>query len=378
MKDQSSQDRILQKLPELGPLLTWFTQNRRDFNWRLSNEPYRVWISEVMSQQTRAATIAAYFDRFMARFPTVADLAAAEEVDVLKLWEGLGYYSRARNIQKAARIIVDEYSGALPPSVEELRKLPGIGAYTAGAIASFCFGIAEPAVDGNAVRIVSRLLNLDFTQGDVKDRKTTHIIMEAYMRAKPEQDPGLINESFMTLGATVCIPRRPRCASCPLASVCLARAAGREAALPYKKTARPLPAERITYLIVERHDKLYLVERRPEGLLHGLWQFPCMEGHYGEDELRLRLDDMDLVVDKIVYLGERRHIFSHLVWELEIWSVRLKNDARTLPDLTIAEAMEPYLLGERGMLKRWVTAEEAEDLPFSAALGSFLPWRDKL
>ncbi len=379
-------------LPDLRPLTDWFLINRRSYNWRESNEPYKVWVSEVMSQQTRADTIGAYFSRFMEQFPTVEDLAMAPEVLVLKMWEGLGYYSRARNLHKSAKIIVEEYGGRFPESAELLRKLPGIGAYTAGAIASFCFGEAEPAVDGNVVRITCRLLDLDFSQGDIKDRNETYQILKNYMSSHPEESPADINESFMTLGAMICIPRTPKCENCPVNDRCLALKSGRATLLPYKKIAKKTPVEAVTYLILESRDRRFLLGRRPEGLLHGLWQHLALDGHYTEEELDLRLDMAGLDVSELRYQGECRHIFSHLVWDMEVWHAVLNQDSQdpALASLTVidildpgeneelllSDSIEPYLAAPLLDNRAWLSSEEAGRLPFSSALSAFLPWKD--
>ncbi len=372
VREDRSADRELPSLPDLRPLVAWFELNRRDFNWRETNEPYRVWVSEVMSQQTRAETIAAYFSRFMEAFPTVEALADADEHELLKVWEGLGYYSRARNLQKAARIIVAEYGGKLPTTAAELVLLPGIGPYTAGAIASFCFGEAVPAVDGNVVRITSRLLDLDFTQGDTKDRKTTETILAAYMAEHPDQDPAAINESFMTLGATVCIPRTPRCTACPMAEVCLAKRSGREGLLPYKKTSRKNAVEAMTYLILENSDGRYLLGRRPTGLLHGLWQPIALDGQLTEDEIRLRLDDMGFHAISVDFIAARKHLFSHLTWELDIWHVKL-GEINT-GDTLLSETGVAYIVGPELDDLNWYTPEQARSFAFSSALADYLPW----
>lgn len=391
MVNENSDNKRETKLPALRPLIDWFYIHRRDFNWRQTNEPYKVWVSEVMSQQTRADTVSLYFARFMERFPTIDDLASAEEVVVLKIWEGLGYYSRARNLQKTAKIIVEEYGGRFPETAAELRKLPGIGPYTAGAIASFCFNETEPAVDGNVVRITSRLLDLDFTQGDVKDRITTHKLLLDYMLRNQEQSPAAINESFMTLGATLCIPRTPKCEVCPMFDSCLARQSGRAALLPYKKAGRKIPAETLTYVILESRDGRFLLGRRPAGLLHGLWQHLSLDGHYSEDELNLRLDMAGLDVLDLRSLGERRHVFSHLVWDMEVWHARLSRES-TDPqlqrltsisldeavdestELLLSDSIEPYLSAPQLEERAWIDREAAAHLPFSTALSSFLPW----
>lgn len=357
-------------LPELSPLIDWFHIHRRAFNWRETNEPYKVWVSEVMSQQTRAETVSGYFTRFMALFPTIEALATAPEDLVLKAWEGLGYYSRARNLQKAAQIIMEDYGGHVPSTVKELRSLPGIGPYTAGAIASFSFGIAEPAVDGNAVRITSRLLNLDFTQGDVKDRNKTYDLMTAYFIGHPDEDAASINEAFMTLGATVCIPRAPKCDICPLATVCKARLAGRQALLPHKKPSKKSPVELLTYVFIQRSDGSFLLGQRPPGLLHGMWEALSLDGHFAKEELLLRLDDLNLIAKEILHLGAKKHLFSHLTWELDVWHVVLKDNL----ELSFNEEMEAYMTNHPKTKFEWFIPQEAKELAFSTALVEFLPW----
>lgn len=374
--------------PDLKPLVDWFDIHRPDYNWRESNDPYKVWVSEVMSQQTRAETVSLYFLRFMERFPTIQDLAAAPEDDLLKIWEGLGYYSRARNLQKTARIVVDELGGELPRTAHELRKLPGIGPYTAGAIASFCYAEAEPAVDGNTVRITSRLLDLDFTQGDVKDRNTTYQILDRYMAEHPDEEPGPINESFMILGAMVCIPRAPKCDHCPMQNVCLAYHSGRAPQLPRPKKGKKLPVELLTVVILETADGRFLLEQRGEGLLHGLWQFLYFDGHITADELLQRLDVIGLEVSEVVDLAERRHIFSHLIWEQIGYHIRLKQSSSdpNLVDLlqasksideslVLKESIDDYLAWPAAEIRAFVTAEEGSRLAFSSALSEYLPWR---
>lgn len=374
--------------PDLKPLVEWFLINRRDFNWRESNDPYRVWVSEVMSQQTRADTVSAYFAEFMNRFPTIEDLADAPEVDLLKVWEGLGYYSRARNLQKTAKIVVNEMGGELPQTAEELRRLPGIGPYTAGAIASFCFGEPEPAVDGNTVRITSRLLDLDFTQGDVNDRKTSYQILKRYMSEHPDEDPAALNESFMTLGATICIPRAPKCERCPMQNACLAYQSGRAADLPRPKKGKKLPVEDLTVVILESADGRYLLEQRPAGLLHGLWQFLYFDGHLAPDELVQRIETLGLKPRETLALPDLRHIFSHLIWEQKAYRVVLDQSSEDPAlqslcqsssgideSLFLKESVDDYLAWPAADSRQWLSAAEAERLAFSSALSDYLPWR---
>lgn len=395
----SQQPASIPSYPDLKPLVDWFHLNRPHYNWRESNDPYKVWVSEVMSQQTRAETVSLYFARFMERFPTIQDLAAAPEDDLLKIWEGLGYYSRARNLQKTAKIVVDELAGEFPQTAQELRKLPGIGPYTAGAIASFCFGEAEPAVDGNTVRITSRLLDLDFTQGDVKDRNTTYQILARYMAEHPEEEAGPINESFMILGAMLCIPRAPKCDRCPMQAVCQGYHSGRAPNLPRPKKSKKLPIDHLTVVILESSDGRFLLEQRGEGLLHGLWQFLYFDGHITAEALVHRLEAIGLYVSEVEILGGRRHIFSHLIWEQIGYHVRLKqssSDTELAPllrgskslgeslsesldeRLLLKESIDDYLAWPAAESRSFVTVEEASRLAFSSALSDYLPWKREM
>ena len=251
-------------------LLRWFDGRDRDIPWRGTRDPYPLLVAEVMAQQTRIETAIPFHRRFLARFPDVDALAAADEDEVLKLWEGLGYYARARNLRRAARIVVEEHGGRFPESAPELRRLPGVGPYTAGALASLAFGRPEPAVDGNARRVLSRLHDLETpTASSLDDRA------RALLRTVPQR-PGALNQALMDLGSAVCTPRRPRCGECPLADHCLARRRGTIALRPPAR-ARARPSERCEAAAVVRRAGRILVLRRPaDGLLGGLWDFPSV------------------------------------------------------------------------------------------------------
>ncbi|MYA34006.1 MAG: A/G-specific adenine glycosylase [Gemmatimonadales bacterium] len=252
-------------------LLDWFDARRRDdVAWRGEQDPYAILVAEVMAQQTRVATAAPYHRRFMDRFPDVRTLAEAEEDEVLGLWEGLGYYARARNLRRAARRVVSEYGGRIPRTVAELRTLPGVGPYTAGAVASVAFGLPEPAVDGNVRRVLSRLGDLETASASELDRAARTLLREASER------PGDVNQALMDLGSTVCTPRRPRCGACPLSNRCLARRRGTVGQRPPLKRRPPSP-ERDEAAAVVRRGRRVLVLRRPsDGLLGGLWDFPSI------------------------------------------------------------------------------------------------------
>ena len=251
-----------------GPLVSWFRSRERDVPWRAETDPYRIWLAEVMAQQTRIAVVRERYEEFLVRFPDVHALAAAELDTVLKAWEGMGYYARARNLHRAANEIVTQHGGRLPQEPLSLRELPGVGPYTAGAVASIAFGKPEPAVDGNVRRVVSRLLDIANPSPALLDREVRGLLSEA------EAPPGEVNQALMDLGGEVCKPRIPRCARCPLANACLARARGTQADRPGRKPRRELPHHPIAVAVVRRGTRILIGKRPTEGLLGGLWEFP--------------------------------------------------------------------------------------------------------
>lgn len=252
-------------------LLKFFDAHQRDLPWRETNDPYAIWVSEVMLQQTRVATVVPYYRNWLEAFPTVQALAAAPESEVLKRWEGLGYYSRARNLHRAAAVVCEQFSGSLPDSVEGLRSLPGVGPYTAGAVGSIAFGLAAPAVDGNVKRVLARLLDDPSPSERELERRAAALV-------DPDR-PGDFNQALMELGSLICTPRSPRCDVCPIASHCRARAAGTVAERPLPRKRAPTPHQNLVTLVAARSADTtsvqLLLERRPEqGLLAGLWSFP--------------------------------------------------------------------------------------------------------
>lgn len=266
-------------------MVAHFRSVRRDLPWRRSRDPYAIWISEIMLQQTRVAAVVPYFERWMARFPTIASLAEAPLDDVLAAWSGLGYYSRARNLHRCARELMARHGGALPASAAALRGLPGIGPYTAGAIASIAFEQAEPLVDGNVARVLARLYAID---EDIKSPAATRVLWRLAGQMVPAAAPGDFNQGLMELGATVCTPLSPACLSCPLAALCRARAQGREHELPRtpaRKRPEELPLIDARALWIERRGELLLARRTPDGLYGGLWELPQIEGGRARDRL---------------------------------------------------------------------------------------------
>ncbi|MBA3584678.1 MAG: A/G-specific adenine glycosylase, partial [Gemmatimonadetes bacterium] len=245
-------------------LLAWYDRQQRDLPWRRERDPYRVWVSEVMLQQTRVETVLPYYERWMKRFPALDDLADADPEDVLRAWSGLGYYARARNLHRAAMTVRERHGAVLPNDAARLRELPGVGAYTAGAVASIAFGRPEPAVDGNARRVLCRLF-------DLASPSAAELFRRAAALVDPDR-PGDFNQALMELGATVCRPRAPRCARCPLARGCRARARGTAEYRPRARSGGPVPAFRVgTAVVVSSRGRFLLGRRPPRGLLGGLW-----------------------------------------------------------------------------------------------------------
>lgn len=303
-------------------LLNWYDACKRDLPWRRSRDPYAIWVSEIMLQQTRAETVIGYWTRFMAQFPTVETLAAAPEQDVLKAWEGLGYYSRARNLRKCAQVVVAEYDGKFPADLAALRKLPGIGDYTAGAVASIAFGIRTPAVDGNVERVVSRLRGIREDVGIPSVKRQLRAEADALV---PADRPGDFNQAMMELGARVCQPA-PRCADCPVSAFCDANAVGDADALPMKqRKAPPRILPRGIALIF--HQGRVLLHQREERLLHGLWCFPGFDHAISAKEVGRQTKKLGINAKFMEHLGEARHVFTHLIWEMTLLRFEAASDA---------------------------------------------------
>jgi len=258
----------MHQIPE--KLLRWYDANARSLPWRSDPTPYKVWISEIMLQQTQVETVIPYFQRFLARFPDLTSLAKAEESEVLQVWEGLGYYSRARNLHKAARVIVEDYDSQMPADIAALKSLPGIGAYTAGAIASIAFGTAEPALDANIRRVTIRLLDLHEPPGKDTDSK----LWEFARQVLPDKRAGDYNQALMDLGSAICKPNDPLCQLCPLQSECLAFQRGTQAELPVRKPKAKVPHKLVVAAVITRGGEVLLAQRPADGMLGNLWEYP--------------------------------------------------------------------------------------------------------
>jgi len=302
-------------------LLDWYDSNRRLLPWREDPNPYYVWVSEIMLQQTRVEAVRVYFERFITALPTIKDLAECEEEKLLKLWEGLGYYNRVRNLQKAARIIIDDFGGNMPKDYQALLKLPGIGSYTAGAIASISFQIPEPAVDGNVLRVMKRVAGSfdDITKASVKKQ-----MEEDLRKIIPKNRPGDFNQSIMDLGATVCIPNgKPLCDKCPIMHLCKAFHNGTQMLIPVKPQKKARKIEDKTILLLEWNDRYAIGKRENKGLLAGLWELPSIEGKLSTTALEELLHNDGYGDFSILPLGEGKHIFSHIEWHMVGYHIKL-------------------------------------------------------
>lgn len=315
---------LLDRIEE--PLLAWYDRGRRILPWREDPTPYHVWVSEIMLQQTRVEAVKPYYDRFMQALPDIASLAAAEEETLLKLWEGLGYYNRVRNLNKAAVMIMEEYDGRMPDEYEEIQKLPGIGSYTAGAIASIAYHRKAPAVDGNVLRVLGRL-RMD--SGDIMQQSVKKRVEGELFLSMGEERPGDFNQALMELGAMVCIPNgEPRCEQCPWEDLCLAHRVGRETEFPVKAAKKPRTIEEKTVLIILDENRVALCKRPSKGLLAGMYEFPSISGKRTEEEVLSYLRDRGLSVLRIEPLRECKHIFTHKEWHMTGYFIRVDELSR--------------------------------------------------
>jgi len=314
--------------PIAPPLLGWFYANRRSLPFRDDPTPYHIWVSEIMLQQTRMTAVLPYYERFMQALPDIPALAACPMDTLDKLWEGLGYYSRVHNLQKAAQIVCSQYGGALPGDYKTLLSLPGIGPYTAGAIASISFGLPYPAVDGNVLRVFSRLYCDD---GDITDPAVKQRCTERVMSHQPPDSPGDFNQALMEFGALVCVPRSPDCTHCPLNGICMGYAAGNAEELPKKAAKKERQVKQVTAAIVRSPAGTLLVKRPAKGLLAGLWQPYTVEKACSEEELCQQLAAIGLHCCTAAPLPPAKHVFTHIEWQLSGW-IFTTEDTPILPD----------------------------------------------
>ena len=320
---------LLRVLPD------WFAANKRDLPWRRDREPYHVWLSEIMLQQTRVEAVKGYYARFLAAVPDLPALAAADPELLHKLWEGLGYYSRVRNLQRAARVVIEKHGGVFPRDYGAVRALPGIGDYTAGAICSICFDLPTPAVDGNVLRVLSRLTADGRCVDEAAVKKSVREALEAVW---PDSGSGTLTQALMELGATVCLPNgEPRCGACPAAPFCAAREAGTWQEYPVRAKKRERRLEQRTVFVFDCGGALALRKRKASGLLAGLWEFPNVPGRLeaqGALDLAAAWGLHPRSVEKMM---ERTHIFTHVQWDMRCWYLSCGERAE---DFTWAEPEE--------------------------------------
>ena len=298
-----------------APLLAWYDLNGRTLPWRSVVAPYRTWVSEIMLQQTRVGAVIPYFERFMEELPDVSALAAVSEERLLKLWEGLGYYSRARNLQRAAKIVVSDFGGALPQSYHALLSLPGIGEYTAAAIASINFSEPVAAVDGNLLRVAARVSGCG---EDIMDAKVRRLFRQRLDAAIDANRPGAYNQAMMDLGATVCLPNgAPKCEICPARMMCEAYKNGLTEVLPVRAKKKARKIEERTVLLLFQNGKAALRKRADTGLLASLWEFPSVLGNLDEAGVSLALAQMGLSAQTVEPMGSAKHIFTHIEWDMK-------------------------------------------------------------
>ena len=340
-------------------LLSWYRNHRRELPWRQTDDPYRIWVSEVMLQQTRVETVVSYYQRFLTAFPTVADLARADQQEVLRVWEGLGYYARARNLHRAAGIVVDRFGGRLPDDPDDLRSLPGVGAYIAAAVLSIAFGKPFAVVDGNVKRVLARLLMIETP---VNGPGADSVFQLQAQRLLYRPDPGAFNQALMELGALVCTPRNPACDRCPLAGFCAARQSDSVAAFPVRNKKRPVPEYAIAVGVVYKNGRVLITRRKPEGLLGGLWEFPGGKIRKGESAEAACQREISEEVGLTVTVEERiarvRHAYTHFKIVMDVFCCRYEKGKVAL----------------NGPVDfAWVLPRRLDDYPFPKANRKFIP-----
>lgn len=328
---------LMKKMAE--PIVKWYQENKRELPWRKEKNPYHIWVSEIMLQQTRIEAVLGYYERFLSSLPTIRDLAEVDEEKLLKLWEGLGYYNRARNLKKAAQIVQEKYAGNIPKNYEELLNLPGIGEYTAGAIASIAYNEKVPAVDGNVLRVVSRVV---LSKKDVLEPKTKKEFTEKLKQIMPKQ-AGDFNEGLMELGERICLPNgEPICEQCPLQKICLAKKENLTLNIPVRNAKIKRKKEQKTVFLLEYENQIAIRKRDKTGLLANLYEFPNVDKKCTKKELEDVLKNWNLQVNKIEKLGSYRHIFSHVEWEMIGFKIFVKNANQGFVWVEKKELLEKY------------------------------------
>lgn len=308
-------------------LLSWYDAEKRDLPWRNTSNPYYIWVSEVMLQQTRVDTVIPYYERFIEKYPTMDELATAEEDELLKMWEGLGYYSRVRNLQTGVREVVESYGGIVPATRKEISTLKGVGPYTAGAVLSIAYGVPEHAVDGNVMRVISRILCIE---DDIAIPRTKKIFETVIMDLIDKEDPSAFNQGLMELGATICTPR-PKCLLCPVREHCTAHEEGRQEELPVKSKKKKGKVIPMAAFAVRNEKGEWLLGKRPEkGLLANLWEFPMLELTGDESAQQQFKKSFDMPIKTITEIISFKHIFTHLTWEMKGYEI-CTEDVQLIP-----------------------------------------------
>lgn len=352
------------RLKECAPLLVeWFAHSKRDLPWRQRMDAYRVWISEIMLQQTRVEAVKPYYDRFLRELPDVKALSEVPEDRLLKLWEGLGYYNRARNLKEAACQIMERHDGHFPETYEEIRALKGIGNYTAGAIGSFVYGLPRAAVDGNVLRVVTRITADDSDIAKAGTKSKIEAIVEEVI---PRDCAGDFNQSLIELGAIVCVPNgEPKCEMCPVCHLCLAHEQGRETEFPMKKKAKGRRIEKRTILIFRDNDKTAIRKRPDTGLLAGMYEFPGREGHLRQAEVIEYGKSLGLMPVRVKRLGSAKHIFSHVEWHMIGYEITVDELERSMRSAVSEDGEEGVIFAGLRELK--------ERYPMPSAFEAYLP-----
>ncbi|MFE8698713.1 A/G-specific adenine glycosylase [Cytobacillus sp. FJAT-53684] len=346
-------------------LIGWFEAEQRDLPWRKDKDPYKVWVSEIMLQQTRVDTVIPYFLRFIEQFPTIQALSTAEEDRVLKAWEGLGYYSRARNLQSAVKEVHENYGGIVPDDPKEISTLKGVGPYTAGAILSIAYGIPEPAVDGNVMRVLSRILLI---WDDIAKASSRKIFEEAVRRLISHENPSYFNQALMELGALICTPTSPSCLLCPVREHCQAFQEGSQNELPIKTKNKKHRHVQIAAAVLRNDEGKILIHKRPEkGLLANLWEFPNIEVALPfvneKDQLKEAVKDLykaDIQIGGMI--GQIEHVFSHLTWNINAYEGKIQSiemESKELKLVTIEEMKEfTFSVSHQKMMKQYFEGDE--------------------
>lgn len=340
-------------------LLMWFSAHQRQLPWRQTRDPYRIWVSEVMLQQTQVKTVLAYYQKFLQKFPDIQHLAMADLEDVLKLWEGMGYYGRATNLHKAARIVMQEMEGEIPAGYQEFRKLPGVGEYIGAAVQSLAFGKPYAVVDGNVKRVVSRMFLMDSPMNTASSAK---FFREKTRELMDPERPGLFNQAIMELGATICRLRQPICSDCPVLLFCQAYQSNRQDQIPFVTQTRPLPEHHIAVGVVYKNSHILITRRKSPGLLGGLWEFPGGKVKKGEAPqhacVREMREEVNLSVEIVGFLTRIKHAYTHFRIVMDVFRCRY------LSGRVVLNGPVDY---------RWITADQIDMFPFPGANHKFIP-----